>query len=242
MTVYLVGAGPGDPGLITVRGAELIRTAEVIVHDRLANPELVSWAPADAEVIDAGKEPGRARLTQDQINTILVERGATGRRVVRLKGGDPFVFGRGGEEAAALTAAGVPFEVVPGITSALAAPVYAGIPTTLRPHSLSITIVAGHEETAGGETVDWAAVAALGGTIAILMAAARAAVIGRSLIEAGLPVDTPTAWVHWGTYPHQSVWRGRLADLGAAEVPSPSVIVVGSVAALDMAWFDRTGG
>ena len=132
MTVYLVGAGPGDPGLLTMRGAELLRRADVVVYDRLASPSLLALAPAGAELITAGKAPGQVDLTQDQINAVLVEKGATGRTVVRLKGGDPFVFGRGGEEAEALAAAGIAFEVVPGITSSIGAPAYAGIPVTHR--------------------------------------------------------------------------------------------------------------
>jgi uroporphyrinogen III methyltransferase/synthase len=141
MTVYLVGAGPGDPGLLTVRGAELLRSAEVVVHDRLASRAVLDLAPAIARRVSVGKAPGRAEMAQDDINALLVEEGRTGRHVVRLKGGDPFVFGRGGEEAEALAAAGVAFEVVPGITSAIAAPAYAGIPVTHRGVSTHFTVV-----------------------------------------------------------------------------------------------------
>ncbi len=160
MTVYLVGAGPGDPGLVTVRGAELLARADVVVFDRLAHPSLLDLAPATAERIDVGKAPGRVAMDQDGINATLVEHGAAGRVVVRLKGGDPFVFGRGGEEAEALLAAGVPFEVVPGITSAIAAPAYAGIPVTHRGLSTHVTVVTGHEDPAKGTTdTDWPALA-----------------------------------------------------------------------------------
>ncbi len=151
MTVFLVGAGPGDPGLLTRRGEELLRAADVVVYDRLAPSALLELARADAELIDVGKAPGDAAMTQEEINALLVARGAAGREVVRLKGGDPFVFGRGGEEAEACIAAGVPFEVVPGVTSAIAAAAYAGIPVTHRRVSTSFTVVTGHEDpTKGG--------------------------------------------------------------------------------------------
>ena len=174
-----MGAGPGDPGLLTVRALELLRRADVVVYDRLSQESLLDLAPAAAERIDVGKAPGHVRLTQAEINDLLIERGRRGETVVRLKGGDPFLFARGGEEAAALAAGGVPFEVVPGITSAIAVPAYAGIPVTLRHSSTSVTIVTGHEEPAaeGVEgTVDWRAVASVGGTIVVLMGVAR---IGR---------------------------------------------------------------
>jgi uroporphyrinogen III methyltransferase / synthase len=161
MTVHLVGAGPGDPGLLTVRGLEVLRRADVVIYDRLSQESLLDLAPEAAERIDVGKAPGHVRLDQADINALLVERGRKGETVVRLKGGDPFVFARGGEEAAALAAAGVPFEVVPGISSAIAVPAYAGIPVTLRHSSTSVTIVTGHEDPSVGEegTVDWEAVA-----------------------------------------------------------------------------------
>ena len=161
MTVYLVGAGPGDPGLLTRRGEELLRGADVVVYDRLASPALLDLAPAAAERVDVGKAPGRAAMNQEQINDVLVTHGREGKVVVRLKGGDPFVFGRGGEEAEACIAAQVPFEVVPGVTSAIAAPAYAGIPVTHRGVSTSVTIVTGHEDPAKGTLdTDWDALAA----------------------------------------------------------------------------------
>ncbi len=182
MTVHLVGAGPGDPGLLTVRAFFVLSRADVVVYDRLSQESLLDLAPPDAERIDVGKAPGHVRMGQEDINALLVERGRTGARVVRLKGGDPFVFARGGEEAASLAAAGVPFEVVPGITSAIAAPAYAGIPVTLRHSSTSVTIVTGHEEPGAGDdgTVDWGAVARVGGTIVVLMGVARIARIADS--------------------------------------------------------------
>ena len=183
MTVYLVGAGPGDPGLLTVRGAEVLGRADVVVYDRLSVASLLDLAPAGAERIPVGKAPGRGP-TQEEINALLVERGRRHATVVRLKGGDPFVFARGGEEALALAEAGVPFEVVPGITSAIAAPAYAGIPVTLRYSSTSFTVVTGHEDPRSGEgTVDWEAVARVGGTIVILMGVERIATIVDRLLD-----------------------------------------------------------
>ncbi|HEU5300770.1 MAG TPA: uroporphyrinogen-III C-methyltransferase [Acidimicrobiia bacterium] len=240
MTVWLVGAGPGDPGLLTRRGAEVLADAEVVVHDRLANPALLDLAPAGAERISVGKAPGRVEMDQDGINAVLVEHGSAGRRVVRLKGGDPFVFGRGGEEAEALAAAGVPFEVVPGITSAIAAAAYAGIPVTHRGLSTHFTVVTGHEDPAKGRTdVDWEALGHAGGTLVILMGASRIRDIAARLIAAGRPADTPVAVVRNGTRADQVSLRSTLATIGDADVRPPSAIVVGEVAALDLAWFER---
>jgi uroporphyrinogen III methyltransferase/synthase len=241
MTVHLVGAGPGDPGLLTVRALEVLRRADVVVYDRLSQESLLDLAPEGAERIDVGKAPGHHRLEQDDINALLVERGRKGETVVRLKGGDPFVFARGGEEAAALAAAGVPFEVVPGISSAIAVPAYAGIPVTLRHSSTSVTIVTGHEDPAVGEegTVDWEAVARVGGTIVILMGVARIGRIAEALIAGGRSPDTPVAATQWGTRPEQRTVRGTLATIGAAPLGSPSTIVVGDVAACDLTWFEN---
>jgi len=241
MTVYLVGAGPGDPGLLTVRADEVLRRADVVVYDRLSVEALLDLAPAGAERISVGKAPGRVTMGQADINALLVERGRTGAVVVRLKGGDPFVFARGGEEAAALAEAGVPFEVVPGITSAIAVPAYAGIPVTLRHSSTSFTVVTGHEDPAAGAdgSVDWRAVAGVGGTIVILMGVARIARIAEELIAGGLAPSTPVAAVRWGTRPEQETVRATLATIGEAPLATPSVIVVGEVAAVDLAWFER---
>jgi len=240
VTVWLVGAGPGDPGLLTRRGAEVLATAEVVVHDRLANAVLLDLAPADAVRISVGKAPGSVEMDQEGINAVLVEHGAAGRRVVRLKGGDPFVFGRGGEEAEALTAAGVPFEVVPGITSAIAAAAYAGIPVTHRGLSTHFTVVTGHEDPAKGRTdVDWEALGRAGGTLVILMGASRIRDLADRLVAAGRSADTPVAVVRNGTRPDQASLRTTLGAVGDADVRPPSAIVVGEVAALDLAWFEQ---
>lgn len=240
MTVYLVGAGPGDPGLLTVRGAELLGRADVVVYDRLSVEALLDLVPPAAERISVGKAPGQVTMTQEAINDLLVELGRSGRTVVRLKGGDPFVFARGGEEAAALAAAGLPYEVVPGITSAIAAPAYAGIPVTLRHSSTSFTVVTGHEDPSVGEdgTVDWEAVARVGGTIVILMGVARIAQIAERLMVGGRAPDTPAAAVRWGTRPEQHTVRATLATIADQPLQSPSVIVVGDVAAVDLRWFE----
>jgi uroporphyrinogen III methyltransferase/synthase len=238
VTVYLVGAGPGDPGLLTRRGADLLAVADVVVHDRLSATELLDLAPATAERIDVGKAPGRHRLSQDDINALLVERGAGGETVVRLKGGDPFVFARGSEEAHALAAAGIAYEVVPGITSALAVPAYAGIPVTQRFSSTSFTVVTGHEDPSRGDgTVDWDAIARTGGTLIVLMGVARWPRIAERLLAAGRDPDTPAAAVRWGTRPAQQTVRATLATLGDHDLASPSVIVVGAVAAEDLDWY-----
>jgi uroporphyrinogen III methyltransferase/synthase len=240
VTVWLVGAGPGDPGLLTLRGAEVLASAEVVVHDRLASAALLDLAPPGAERISVGKAPGRVEMDQDGINAVLVEHGLAGKRVVRLKGGDPFVFGRGGEEAEALAAAGVPFEVVPGITSAIAAPAYAGIPVTHRGVSTHVTIVTGHEDPAKGRTdVDWEALARAGGTLVILMGAARVGDLAARLVAAGRSPDTPVTAVRNGTRPDQTSVRATLGTIGAADVAAPSAIVVGDVAALDFGWFEQ---
>jgi uroporphyrinogen III methyltransferase/synthase len=239
VTVYLVGAGPGDPGLLTRRGAQLLARADVVVHDRLSAAELLDLAPAHAERIDVGKAPRSHRMVQEEISALLVERGRRGQCVVRLKGGDPFVFARGSEEAQALADAGVPFEVVPGVTSALAVPAYAGIPVTQRFSSTSFTVVTGHEDPASGEgTVDWEAVARVGGTIVILMGVGRWPQIAERLAAGGLAPDTPAAAVRWGSRPDQHTVRATLATLADHELAAPSVIVVGAVAAEDHRWFE----
>jgi len=239
MTVHLVGAGPGDPGLLTVRGAEVLGRADVVVYDRLVHPSLVDLAPPDAVRVYVGKAPGRAEIEQPDINALLVEHGRAGRAVVRLKGGDPFVFGRGGEEAEALAAAGVPFEVVPGITSAIGAPAYAGIPVTHRGTSTHFTVVTGHEDPAKGSAdVDWEALAKAGGTLVILMGAGRVGDIAARLVAGGRPPETPVAAVRNGTRAEQQTVRATLATIADAGVRAPAAIVVGEVAGLDLAWFE----
>ena len=238
MTVYLVGAGPGDPGLLTVRGAELLARAEVVVYDRLSAPSLLDLAPSSAERIYVGKRGATPSASQDEINRLLVEHGAAGREVVHLKGGDPFVFARGAEELDALRRAGVPAEVVPGITSAIAVPAYAGIPVTRRYSSTSFTVVTGHEDPSKERSdVDWEAIARVGGTIVILMGVANLPTISRRLIAGGLPPETPAAAVRWGTRPSQLTIRATLGTLADHPLAAPSVIVVGDVAADDLDWF-----
>jgi uroporphyrinogen III methyltransferase/synthase len=225
--------------LITVRGAELLASADVVVYDRLAAPALLSLAPPTAELIPAGKAPGQVDLTQEQINAVLVEKGRTGAAVVRLKGGDPFVFGRGGEEAEALAAAGIPFEVVPGITSAIGAAAYAGIPVTHRGVSTHFTVVTGHEDPSkAGTDVDWTALARTGGTLVILMGAGRIGDIARQLVEGGRATTTPVAVIRNGTRPDQRTVRATLTTVADADVRAPSAIIVGDVAGLDLRWFE----
>ncbi len=235
MTVYLVGAGPGDPGLITVKGLELLRTCDVVVYDRLAPGELLAETRAGCELIDVGKRPKASEITQEAINEILVDRAKIGLSVVRLKGGDPYVFGRGGEEAQALAHAGVDFEVVPGVTSAVGVLAYAGIPVTHRGISDTLTIVTGHEDS----NVDWEAVAKVTGTIVILMGTTQREAISKSLQAGGVPQDTPCAIVEWGTTTRQRSQRCTLAELGQIPARPPAVIVVGQVSQLNLAWLER---
>jgi uroporphyrinogen III methyltransferase/synthase len=238
VTVYLVGAGPGDPGLLTLRGHELLTKADIVFYDRLSESSLLDLAPPTAERISVGKTPRGPSTPQDEINRLLVEHGRAGKTVVRLKGGDSFLFSRGGEEAAALAAAGVPFEVVPGVSSAIAAPAYAGIPVTHRGMSTSVTFVTGHEDPWAATDTDWEAVARVGGTIVVLMGVATRAAIADRLIGGGLPRDTPVAAVTWGTRPTQRSVRTTLGELGATAVASPAVLVIGAVAGLDLRWFE----
>jgi uroporphyrin-III C-methyltransferase len=239
VTVYLVGAGPGDPGLITVHGFAVLTRADVVVYDRLASPTLLDVVPAGAELVSAGKAPGSLDLTQDEINALLVDRGrAVGPNgtVVRLKGGDPFVFGRGGEEALALQRAGVAYDVVPGVTSAIAAPGAAGIPVTHRGIASAFLVVSAHEESAFA-----AAIGALqpnGITVVVLMGLARSAVIACRLIDNGWSLGTPAAIVVDATKPQQQVWRGTLGELAADTVEidgdGAGTIVVGDVVAVKL--------
>ena len=231
-TVALVGAGPGDPDLLTVRAARLLAEADVVVHDALVSREVLELARPGAELIDVGKRPGVA-TPQAMISALLVELGRTGRRIVRLKGGDPYVFGRGGEEALALTGAGVGFTVVPGITSSVSAPAAAGIPVTHRGVSAAFTVVTGHRRD-GEDDVEWRSLAKVGGTIVVLMGVSRRAVIAEQLMAGGLSPDTPVAAVHSATTPEQAVGRCTLGGLGELPVDSPAVLVIGAVARLDL--------
>jgi uroporphyrin-III C-methyltransferase len=232
VTVYLVGAGPGDPGLITARGLELLRRAEVVVYDRLAGDALLDETPAGALLVNAGKRPGAPVMTQDEINACLVEHGAAGRLVVRLKGGDPFVFGRGGEEALALAEAGIDFEIVPGVSSIAAVPASALIPVTHRGVSDRVTIASGHGAD-GGEP-DYASLAAAGGTLVLFMGLERLERLCAGLVAAGLPASTPAAVVSRGTLPDQESVSGTLGDIAelAAALESPALVVVGEVVAV----------
>ena len=232
MTVHLVGAGPGDPELLTLRAARLIAEADVIVHDNLVDESILGLARPDVEFIDVGKKPGNP-TPQDLINTLLVHLGAEGRNVVRLKGGDPYVFGRGGEEAEALQTAGVDFTVVPGITSSVGVPAAAGIPVTHRGVSVGFTVVTGHREKGGSSSINWEALAQVGGTIVVLMGVAERSVIAARLMAGGLDAATPVAAIRFGTRPTQEVVRTNLGSLATIDIESPSTIVIGAVAAFD---------
>lgn len=231
--VCIVGAGPGDPELITVRGLTRLRRADAVFYDRLVPAELLAEAPTHARRIYVGKEPDTPSVAQEEITAMLITWARDGLDVVRLKGGDPFVFGRGGEEALALAEAGVPFEVVPGVTSAVAVPAAAGIPVSHRDHGATIAIAAAHR--AGDTSLPWSSLAGID-TLVLLMGAARVADVCRNLLAAGKDPDTPAAAVQWGTTPHQRELHATLADLPArfaeAGITSPAVIVVGGVAAL----------
>lgn len=228
--VALVGAGPGDPELLTLKAARLIGEADVVLYDRLVSPDILALARPDAELVDVGKRPGGSH-TQDVLNDLLVLHAQTGKRVVRLKGGDPFLFGRGGEEVEVLARVGIDCEVVPGISSSLAAPAAAGIPVTHRRVSRAVTIVTGHEAV-DSESVDWRAVARIGSTVVVLMGIERRAAIAERLVEGGLAADTPCAVVMHATTPRQRVWTGRLDQLADADVESPAIMVIGAVAAM----------
>ena len=235
--VALVGAGPGDPGLMTVRGLAALKRAEVVVYDRLIDPRLLDEAPARALRVFVGKASGAHTLPQDEINALLVTHARRGRRVVRLKGGDPYVFGRGGEEAAALAAAGIPFEVVPGVSSAVAAPAAAGIPLTHRAVASSFAVVTGHEDEGRAfSRVDWSRLATAVDTLVILMGLENLPRIAQALRQAGRAADTPVALVERGATTAQRVVVGRLDTIAAlavsAGVQAPAVIVVGEVVAL----------
>lgn len=232
MTVFLVGAGPGDPELMTVRAARLLGEADVVVHDALVGGGVLQLIPDSVERVDVGKRPGQP-VPQDDISALLVELGRQGKRVVRLKGGDPYVFGRGGEEARALAEAGIAFEVVPGITSSIAAPAAAGIPVTYRGVSAAFTVVTGHRRP-GEPDIDWRSLARVGGTIVILMGVSQRATIAAELIAGGLDPATPVAAIHSATTDRQTIGRWTLTDLGDAPVQSPAVIVVGPVADFDV--------
>jgi uroporphyrinogen III methyltransferase / synthase len=244
--VYLVGAGPGDPGLITVKGLEKIRTADVIVYDYLAGPQLLQEARTDAELIYVGKKGKDHTLEQMDINELLVSKARQGKMVVRLKGGDPYVFGRGGEEAEQLVVAGIAFEVVPGVTSAVAAPAYAGIPVSHRDHASMVTFITGHENPSKEESaIDWEVLARNPGTLVFLMGVKNLHNISESLIKHGKSPSTPAALVRWGTTPEQVSLISTLAaiplDAELRNLKPPAVLIVGSVVALRerLGWFEN---
>ena len=244
--VYLVGAGPGDLGLVTLRAKECIERANAIVYDHLTNPEILSWARDDAEIIYAGKEAGQHSLSQQEINALLIEKARAGKDVVRLKGGDPFVFGRGAEEARAIVDAGIEFEIVSGITSAIAGPAYAGIPMTHRAENSHITFFTGHEDPAKTEsTIDYAALAKLGGTQVMLMGMKRLGSIAREMLEQGVRNDLPVALVRWATTGRQETLTGTLQNIAQRAVASgfeaPAVAVFGEVVALreTLNWYEN---
>jgi uroporphyrinogen III methyltransferase/synthase len=236
----LVGAGPGDPELITVKGLECLRRADVILYDNLAPPALLKHAPAGCETTYVGKKRTEHALTQEQINSLLIEHARAGRRVVRLKGGDPFLFGRGGEEAEALAAAGVPFQVIPGVSSAMGASAYAGVPLTHREHTSSVTFVSGHEV----EKIDWNRVGT-SETLVIFMGLVSFGEIARRLITVGRSPDTPAVAIRWATRPDQRTLMAPLGDLAermaAAGLKPPALIIVGEVVRLreKLNWFER---
>lgn len=245
-TVYLVGAGPGDPGLMTVRGLACLRQAQTVIYDYLANPVLLHEAPADAARIYVGKSKGRHCVPQEEINALLAEHARAGRTVVRLKGGDPFIFGRGGEEAGFLAEAGIPFEVVPGVTAGLAAAAYAGIPLTHRDYTTSLAMVTGHLTSERDlDHVDWARLAKGVGTLVIYMGISNLGEIAARLVGHGRAPGTPVALIRWATTPRQQTLTGTLADIAdkvaASNFQPPAVIIIGEVVGLrdTLCWFDN---
>ncbi|HEY0603348.1 MAG TPA: uroporphyrinogen-III C-methyltransferase [Herpetosiphonaceae bacterium] len=244
--VSLIGAGPGDPGLITVKGYKRLQEADVVIYDYLANPELLEACRADAELIYVGKQAGRHTLSQDEINALLVEHGQAGKRVARLKGGDPYIFGRGGEEADVLQQAGIPWEVVPGITAGVAAPAYAGIPVTHRELASSVAFITGHEDPTKPETaINWRHLATAIDTLVFYMGVGNLPEIAEKLISNGRDAQTPVAVIRWGTKPEQEVVTGVLATIATtvatAGLKPPAITIVGDVVRMRerLRWFDN---
>lgn len=242
----MIGAGPGDPQLITLRGKECIQTAEVLIYDYLANPVFLSWARPDAEILYVGKKGGTRHILQEEINELILRKVLEGKKVARLKGGDPFVFGRGGEEAEILADQGIPFEIVPGVTSAISVPAYAGIPLTHRQFTSTVAFITGHEDPTKEESsIDWDRISTGAGTLVFLMSMSRLSTIAERLQQHGLAATTPVAVIQWGTSPRQ---RTLVADLESVTrrvaeegLGSPSIIVVGQVVHLreKLQWFER---
>lgn len=242
--VYLVGAGPGDPKLLTIKGLECIQSADVIVFDRLVNRELLQHAKPEAELIYCGKLPQNHTLRQEEINRLLVQKGLEGHTVVRLKGGDPSVFGRVGEEAAELAAHGVPYEIVPGVTSSIAAAAYAGIPVTHREHASSFAMVTGHSGPGAHRPIQWKALAQGIDTIAFYMGVANLDEIATQLMAHGKPSETPVAVIEWGTTEQQRTVTGTLLTIQSLVarhlISHPAIILVGDVVSLreQLRWYD----
>ncbi|HMJ92108.1 MAG TPA: uroporphyrinogen-III C-methyltransferase [Candidatus Acidoferrum sp.] len=243
--VYLVGAGPGDAGLLTLRGAELLGRADVVVYDALVNSDLLRLAPKTAEIIFGGKRASEHAIPQDELNALLISRARDGKTVVRLKGGDPYVFGRGGEEAEQLALEKIGFEVVPGVSSFTAAPSYAGIPLTHREHSSAFTVITGHEDPEKDASIDWTQVAKMPGTKIVMMATQRMGDLSQRLIAGGMSADTPVAMVSWGTTGQQRTIEGTLVTIGDVVTREnfrpPSLAVIGEVVRLrkKLNWFEH---
>jgi uroporphyrinogen III methyltransferase / synthase len=244
--VFLIGAGPGDPDLITIKGLRLLETADCVIYDYLVNTDLLKYAPTSAEFIHVGKKGGYAHISQEQINALIVERAKSGKRVARLKGGDPFIFGRGGEEAAALAEAEIQFEVIPGITSGYAAPAYAGIPVTHRDFSPSVTFITGHEDPSKEDSlIDWQKISTNMGTLVFFMGVKNLPEIVENLLQHGSSPDTPIALIQWGTYLRQEVLTGTLGSIvqqvQVTGFSAPAITVVGEVVRLraQLKWFEN---
>jgi uroporphyrin-III C-methyltransferase len=244
--VFLVGAGPGDQKLLTIKAFELLKEADVIIYDRLVSESILKMVPKNAEKIYVGKSSKKHELTQDKITELLIKKASEGKKVVRLKGGDPFLFGRGGEEAEALTEQGISFEIVPGVTSAIAAPAYAGIPLTHRDYASSVAIVTGHKAENAERSVNWAGIAGSVDTIVVLMGVGELEDIAKQLVEGGLNQNMPVALIEWGTLKQQRSLTGKIATIAEEakkkNVKPPAVIVIGEVVNLGrkLAWFKKT--
>ena len=244
--VYLIGAGPGDPGLITVKGLNCLRKADVVVYDHLANEEFLKAVPKEVERIYVGKRGGDHTLSQQEINSLIVDKARKGKIVARLKGGDPFIFGRGGEEAEELAEDGIPFEIVPGVTSAIAVPAYAGIPLTHRDFTSTVAFITGHEDPTKEESsIAWDKIATGVGTLVFLMGVGNLSVIAAKLMENGRDPDTPVALIRWGTLPQQQTTIGKLSNIGEIsrlkKIQPPVIILVGEVVALrnQLNWYEQ---
>ena len=244
--VYLIGAGPGDPKLLTIKAAEALASSDVIVYDYLVNPEILAHARHGAELIYAGKRAGEHPIPQSEINRIIIERASSGQIVARLKGGDPFIFGRGGEEAESLVEAGIKWEVIPGISSGVAAAAYAGIPLTHRNYASSVAFITGHDSRAFRPGVDWSVAAHAADTLVIFMCAETIGRIAHSLIASGRAPSTPIAIIRWGTYDYQEIYSGTLEEIaetddepGRTPIAPPNLAIVGGVVSLreKLRWF-----